>query len=176
MSARPVVVLVEGESDAVVVRTLAGRWGVGLDVVAMGGVTNVRRYAEELAAVGGEPVLLGLCDIAERRFLEKLDPPLAGIFACNRDLEEELIRSLGTATVLAAVHEIGDTGRFATFQEQPEWRGRPLADQLRRFAGSRSGRKALLAGRLATRLTASNTPPALVDLLTAARAPSRISR
>lgn len=163
-----VVVLVEGESDAVVVRLLAQRRGLDLGVVAMGGVTNARRYAAELAAEPHEVVLLGLCDAGERRYLEQLEPPLSGVFVCDRDLEQELIRSLGPPVVLAALEEIGDLGRFGTFQGQPEWRGRPVADQLRRFAGSGSGRKVLLAERLAPRLTAQSTPACLASLLAAA--------
>lgn len=163
-----VVVLVEGESDAVVVRSLAQRRGLDLDVVAMGGVTNVRRYAAELAAGPDGVVLLGLCDAGERRYLESLDPPLSGVFVCDRDLEQELIRSLGPPAVLAALDEIGDLGRFRTFQAQPEWRDRPVADQLRRFAGSGSGRKVLLAARLGGRLTRTTTPGCLDSLLAAA--------
>jgi hypothetical protein len=160
-----VVVLVEGESDAVVVRFLAARWELDLEVVAMGGVTNVRRYAAELA---GSAALLGLCDAGERRYLERLEPPLAGVFVCESDLEAELIRSLGPGAVMEALDEIGDLGRFRTFQGQLEWRGRDVADQLRRFAGAGSGRKLLLAERLALRLTPETTPPVLTALLEAA--------
>ncbi|GAA1477842.1 hypothetical protein GCM10009623_22880 [Nocardioides aestuarii] len=161
-----VVVLVEGESDAVVVRRLLS--GRGQDpevVVAMGGVTNVRRHAEELRAGGADPVLLALGDVGERRYLEKVEPPLAGVFLCDRDLEEELFRALGRDQVLEAIAAIGDEERWATFCGQPEWRDRPVDDQLRRFVGTRSGRKAALADELGRRLRPGAEPPPLVALL-----------
>lgn len=48
---RPVV-LVEGASDRIALLTLASRLGrdlSGLDVVAMGGITNLRRHLTEAA-------------------------------------------------------------------------------------------------------------------------------
>ena len=159
------VVLVEGESDAHVVRMLAGRRGLDCEVVAMGGITNVRRYAARLLATDPATVLLGLGDARERRYLEKVEPPLAGVFLCERDLEDELYRALGTEEVLAAIEAIGDGDRFQTFVEQPEWRGRPLLDQLLRFASTRGGRKAILAAELARRLDDRSTPAPLRALL-----------
>lgn len=160
-----VVVLVEGESDAVVVRRLLDRRGLDPDVVPMGGVTNVRRWAEELRAGGSEPVLLALGDVRERRYLEKVEPPLAGVFLCDRDLEEELFRALGRDEVLDAIAAIGDEDRWATFRGQPEWRDRSVDDQLRRFVGTRSGRKAALADELGRRLRPETVPPPLAALL-----------
>lgn len=162
-----VVVLVEGESDAVVVRRLLDRRGLAPDVLAMGGVTNVRRHAEELRADGSDPVLLALGDAGERRYLEKVEPPLAGVFLCDRDLEEELFRALGRAAVLDAIAAIGDEERWATFRGQPEWRDRSVDDQLRRFVGTRSGRKAALADELGRRLRDDTVPPPLAAVLDA---------
>lgn len=165
--ARPVVVLVEGVSDAAALRVLAGSWGVAeaLDVVAMGGVTNAAHHARRLRAAYDAPLLIGLCDARELRFLQRVDPPLDAVFVCDRDLEDELFRAAGPAEVLAAIDELGDGGRWQTFQTQPEWRGRPLEDQLRRFAGTRSRRKELLAERLAHRLSRESTPSVLAQLL-----------
>ena len=165
-----VVVLVEGESDALVVRLLAERRGLDVEVVAMGGVTNVRRYAVER---NGSAVLLGLCDAGERRYLERLDPPLAGVFVCHRDLEEELVEALGEEAVLEVLAEAGVIGSFRTFQGQPEWRGRDLTAQVRRFAGAGSGRKALLAAGMARRLDESTVPASLTALLDAAQSALR---
>lgn len=159
---RPVVVLVEGESDALAVRLLAQRRGLDVEVVAMGGVTNARRYA---ATRAGSATLLGLCDAGERRYLESLEPPLDGVFVCDRDLEEELIRAVGVEGVLDVLAGLGDLERFRTFQGQPEWRGRPVTDQLHRFAGTRSGRKAALAAALAERLAPGLVPAPLAHLL-----------
>jgi acylphosphatase len=67
-----VAVLVEGESDRAAVLALAARRGVDLDgveVVAMGGVTNVARYVAELGPRGRGLRLTGLYDAAEERFV-----------------------------------------------------------------------------------------------------------
>jgi hypothetical protein len=65
------VVLVEGPSDAVVLRDLARRlWldGPDLTVVSMGGVTN---FAQHLRGYADRPdvVVTGLCDGGEVRFV-----------------------------------------------------------------------------------------------------------
>lgn len=169
MPDRPVVVLVEGASDAAVVEVLADGVGPGLEVVAMGGVTNVSRHVRRLADRTPAPSVLGLCDRGERRFLERAEPPLAGVFVCDRDLEEELIRAVGPTQVLAVLGVLGELDRFRTFQGQPEWRDRPLGDQLRRFAGTRSGRKTVLARALAARLGPEQVPGPLAALLDTAR-------
>lgn len=163
----PVVVLVEGESDALVVRQLAVRRGLDVEVVAMGGVTNARRYAAERS---GSATLLGLCDAGERRYLERLDPPLDGVFVCDRDLEEELVVALGEEAVLEVLEATGLIGSFRTFQGQPGWRGRDLTAQVCRFAGAGSGRKALLAAAMTARLEPGSVPSSLSALLDAAQA------
>ena len=168
MPARHVVVLVEGASDAAVVELLADGIGPGLEVVAMGGVTNVTHHVRRLAGRPPAPVVLGLCDAGERRFLERADPPLAAVLVCDRDLEEELIRAVGPEQVLDVLAELSELDRFRTFQGQPEWRDRPLADQLRRFAGTRSGRKAVLARALAERLAPDQVPAPLAALVSTA--------
>lgn len=169
MPARHVVVLVEGRSDAAVVGLLAEGLGPGLEVVAMGGVTNVRHHLRRLSGRSPSPVVLGLCDVGERRFLERADPPLDAVLVCDRDLEEELIRAVGPARVLDVLAELGELDRFRTFRAQPEWRDQPLADQLRRFAGTRSGRKTTLATALASRLGAAEVPGPLAELVATAR-------
>lgn len=163
----PVVVLVEGESDVAALTALMSAYD-GLrrvEVRAMGGVTNAARHADRLRADRPGVALLGLCDAAERRFLDRLAPPLDAVFVCDRDLEDELIRALGAARVLEVLAGLGELGRFRTFRAQPEWRGRPVEEQLRRFAGSRSGRKAAFAAALAGRLTRDTVPPPLARLL-----------
>lgn len=160
-----VVVLVEGESDAVVVRDLADRSDLDVAVVAMGGITNVRQHVERLSVTRPGSVLLGVCDQRERRFMERERSELADVFVCERDLEDELIRAVGPEAVVRLLDELGELGRFHTFQEQPEWRDQPLHDQLRRFAGTRSGRKAVFARRLAAELSAGGLPAPLDRLL-----------
>ena len=84
---------------------------------------------------------------------------------CDRDLEDELIRALGPGRVQEVLADLGELERFRAFQRQPQWRGREVTEQLRRFAGTASGRKLLLARRLAEELTPTTTPPALLRLV-----------
>lgn len=174
-----VVVLVEGASDAAALDVLAARRGLlpdaGFAIVDMGGVTNVRR---ELGRALPGPVL-GLCDAGEVRFvrraLEAYGDVLAddspeelrrrGWYVCDRDLEEELIRAVGPAECLQAISDLGDLGRFRSFQRQPEWRLRDVPDQLHRFAGTASGRKRQFAARLAAGVSEQALPAPLAGVL-----------
>jgi hypothetical protein len=65
-----------------------------------------------------------------------------GFYVCVADLEDELVRCLGAAGVERVVEAQGELGSFRTFQRQPAWRGRRSQEQLRRFIGTHSGRKA----------------------------------
>jgi hypothetical protein len=128
------VVLVEGISDCVALETLARRTGVELDVVPMGGAHAIRRFLERYADVR----VIGLCDAGERKVFER-----AGVErfeVCDADLEDELIRALGPERVQEVLAE-HDADAFRTFQRQPQWRGRPVHDQLRRFLCSADNRK-----------------------------------
>ena len=64
-----------------------------------------------------------------------------GFFVCVDDLEDELIRCLGTAAVEQVLEAHGDLRSFRIFQKQPAQHGRTAQQQLRRFMGTRSGRK-----------------------------------
>ena len=81
-----------------------------------------------------------------------------GFFVCSEDLEDELIRALGAASVEAVVDAQGDLGSFRTLQKQPEWRGRSTEEQLRRFMGSGSGRKIRYAPLLVGALDLTRVP------------------
>jgi hypothetical protein len=59
----------------------------------------------------------------------------------------------------------GDLGRFRTLQRQPEWRGRPLEEQLRRFFGSGGRRKIRYAPLLVDALDATRIPRPLDGVL-----------
>jgi hypothetical protein len=164
------VVLVEGLSDRSAVETLAARRGRNLDeegifVVPMGGATNIGHFLARFGPQGFGVALAGLCDEAEegafRRGLERagLGHRLTrggleqlGFYVCVADLEDELIRSLGAAAVEQLIEAEGELGAFGTFCRQPAQRGRTRAQQLRRFLGTRSGRKIrygqILAGAL----------------------------
>jgi hypothetical protein len=177
------VVLVEGVSDRCAVETLAERRGrdlaaEGVSVVPIGGAQAIARSLSRLGPAGLRLRLAGLCDQGEerdfRRGLERagLGSDLTregmerlGFFVCEADLEEELIRALGADTVLAVVEEQGDLGRFRTLQKQPEWRGRPAEEQLRRFMGSGGRRKTRYARYLVEALDLDRMPRPLNSVL-----------
>jgi hypothetical protein len=95
--------------------------------------------------------------------LSRSDMEALGFYVCVADLEDELIRSLGVATVERVVEAQDELTSFRTFQHQPAWRTRPITDQMRRFIGTRSGRK-IRYGRL------------LVDALDLTRVPRPLQR
>jgi hypothetical protein len=177
-----VVVLVEGRSDVAAVAVLCTARGLsptdgGFALVDMGGVTNVGHHLTRLRTVPGGPRVLGLCDAPEERFVVRAlrreglevdsrdDLARAGFVVCDRDLEDELIRALGPDRVERVVERLGQLEQLRAFQRQPQWRGRDVHDQLRRFAGTASGRKELFARGLAEELTPDETPPPLARLL-----------
>ena len=173
-------VLLEGVSDVAAVRAVARRLDVDLSsvqLVDLGGVTNVRRVLLDIVHARPDAGFLGRCDAGEVRFvLRALDVaglgvaherelPSRGFFVCHADLEEELIRALGTARTVAVIEGLGLGTKLATLQQQPAWQGRPLAEQLHRFCGVASGRKELLAGALAAELKPSEVPVPLRRLV-----------
>jgi hypothetical protein len=175
------VVLVEGESDRLAVEALAGRLGRDLDaegvaVVSMGGSKNVRAFVDRYGPRGAGLRLAGLVDEGEegdvRRTLEgpgsslsRGDLEALGFFVCVRDLEDELIRALGVEAVERVVEAQGELARFRKLQRQPAWRGQPHDQQLRRFFGAGSGRKARVAPALVAELDLDAVPRPLAGLL-----------
>jgi OLD-like protein len=176
------VILVEGDSDRGALEALAARRGRtlsadGVAVLAMGGATNIRRFLERFGPRGLDVTLAGLYDDAEeqgmRRALEwagldvgqsRAELERVGFFACVEDLEDELIRAVGADAVLGLVEERGELGPFRTLQKQPEWRGRPLDRQLRRFLGNAS-RKITYAPLLVEALDLADVPRPLDAVL-----------
>jgi hypothetical protein len=164
------VILVEGMSDQLALDALATRRGHdlkarGISIVAMGGATNIGTFLKRFGPQGLGLRLAGLCDAAEegdfQRGLERAglgvnltrtDMERLGFYVCVSDLEDELIRALGAAAVEHIVEAQGELEAFRTFQHQPEWRGRTTEEQLRRFFGTKGGRKiqssAVLVGAL----------------------------
>ena len=176
------VVLVEGVSDQRALETLAVRRrhdlaSAGVAIVAMGGSKNVRYAVDRFGPAGLDLRLAGLVDAPEeadyRRALERarltLGPTRAdlerlGFFVCEADLEDELIRALGPARVEAILEARGDLPTFRTFQRQPAQRGRAIEAQLRRFMGTKGGRKEAYAAHLVEVLDLEEMPRPL-DLL-----------
>jgi hypothetical protein len=105
--------------------------------------------------------LAGLYDAAEgKEFSRALGDDLEarGFFACEPDLEAELIRALGIEAVEAVADANGDLVSFRTLQKQPEWRGRAVDEQLRRFMGSGGSRKIRYARLLVEALDPDAAP------------------
>ena len=170
------VVLVEGTSDKLAVETLAERRcrnleAEGISIVPIGGAQAIGRFITQFGPQGLDLKLAGLCDAAEERNfqrgleraglgsdLTRADLERLGFYVCVADLEDELIRALGAASVVEVVDAHGDLGRFRTLQKQPEWRGRTTEEQLRRFMGSGGRRKIRYAQLLVDALDLTQVP------------------
>ncbi|MEV5304568.1 TOPRIM nucleotidyl transferase/hydrolase domain-containing protein [Streptomyces diastaticus] len=166
-------VLLEGLSDLAAVEALAARQGrdlaaEGVCVVQMGGAMNVGRYAVALGPPGLGLRLTGLCDVRERPFCERgsdrAGAPADAVLACSADLEDDLVRALGTARVEEAVRAEGDDRAWRTFLRRPAQLGRPLSQQLRRFLGTKKGRKIRYGHLLAEALGPGQVPAPPTDL------------
>ena len=174
------VVLVEGLSDRFAVETVAKRRGrdlsaEGVHVVAMGGAGNFGHYLRRYGPRGSGATLAGLYDVGQegliRRGLERagFGPGLSragmealGFFVCVADLEDELIRALGSEAVERIIDAEGELRSLRILQRQPAQRGRSVEDQLHRYIGSRSGRKHRY-GRLLAAAVDLNRIPAPLD-------------
>jgi OLD-like protein len=185
------VVLVEGISDKLALEALAERRGRNLDaegvsIVPMGGARNIGSFLDLFGPRGSGVRLAGLCDAAEegdfRRSLERaglgsnlsrVDMEALGFYVCLEDLEDELIRSLGAASVEQIVDAQGELGSFRTLQKQPAWQGRPVEAQLRRFMGSGGSRKVRYARLLIDALDLSQVPRPLDRVLAHVHARTR---
>jgi hypothetical protein len=175
------VVLVEGESDRLALLAAARVRGDDLraEVVALGGITNLRAWLE-----GRDPAVpvLGLYDAGELRYVvgalvavgllcEGGTDPAAvarcGFFGCERDLEDEVIRAAGAERVLKTLDARGELALFRVFQGQPAQRVRSVEAQLHRFASTASGRKTVFAADVVAALPPDRIPDPLAALLDA---------
>jgi hypothetical protein len=174
-------VLVEGISDQIAVETLAARLGrnlesEGVSVVPMGGAQAIGRFLTRFGPHGANLRIAGLYDIGEesviRRALERAgfgpgfpltraDMEDLGFYVCVLDLEDELIRALGAASVEAVIASQGELDSFRTLQKQPVWRGQRIEAQLRRFLGSGATRKIRYARLLVDLLDHDRVPQPL---------------
>jgi hypothetical protein len=177
------VVLVEGISDQRALEALAERRGrdllaEGISIVPIGGSKNIGSFLDRFGPQGLGVRLAGLCDVAEegdfQRGLERAgfgadltrpDMESLGFYVCVADLEDELIRSLGAASVERIVEAQGELGSFRTLQKQPPWQGRTVEAQLRRFMGSGGSRKIRYARLLVDALDLTQVPRPLDRVL-----------
>ena len=163
--------LVEGESDRTALLTLALRSGrdlTGVDVVSMGGITNLRRHLVDLDR-DVRTVLLH--DARETPYVERTLAHLGRDlprFVCDADLEDELVRALGIPRVLDVVAAAGDLSSWQILRNQPFHRARSEAAVLQRFFGTTSGRKEKYAGLLTAALEPARAPAPLAGALAAA--------
>ena len=175
------VVLVEGVSDQVAVWALAERRGRSLDgiaVVPIGGTKSIHEFLRLFGPAGLDVDLAGLCDAGEERdFLRGLeragmgtnltraDIEGLGFYVCDLDLEDELIRALGATAVERVIEQQDDLRSFRILQKQPAQLGRTVEQQLRRFMGTRGGRKIQYARLLVEALDLDHVPRPLECLL-----------
>lgn len=180
------VVLVEGESDRVALAALAARRdrdlvAEGVEIVPMGGVTNIGRFLDRYGPAGLDLRLAGLCDAGEERVIARglfragvgdgCEPDRGGLAAlgfgvCVLDLEDELIRAHGVAGTERVIEAAGELTSLRRMQQQPAQLGRRPEAQLRRFLGTRSGRKAVYARLLVDALPLDRMPAPLDLVLT----------
>jgi hypothetical protein len=168
------VILVEGDSDRIALQTLALRFGrdpvaEGVDIVSMDGVTNLGAYLERLGA--GRSVVV-LCDDRESKHVRdaavRARMTSMHVEVCVTDLEDELIRALGPAGVEQVIEGEGELDSFRALQQMPAHRARTTEQQLHRFLGTKSGRKARYARLLVDAVDLARVPPPLERALSAA--------
>jgi len=177
------VVLVEGNSDRVALHTLAERRGrdlaaEGIEVVAMGGITNTRAFASRYGPHGFGVPLAGLYDAADEArlrhglaaaglgaALELGGPSGLGFSKCSADLEDELVRALGVEAVEAVIEAAGEARSLRLLAGMPAQRDWTREAVLRRFLGVRSGRKARYAALLVEALELGRVPEPLAAVL-----------
>src|SRR5262249_37082492 len=138
-------------SDKVALETLGRRQGRNLaaervSVVPVGGAQAIGRFLDRYGPRGANVRLAGLCDEGEegalRRALERAgfgrdlgraELERLGFYVCERDLEDELVRSLRAPAVEDVLAAYGRLGSFRTYQKQPAHRARTTEAQLRGF-------------------------------------------
>jgi hypothetical protein len=176
------VVLVEGESDRRAIETLARRYGrdladEGVEVIPVAGATNFPRFLHLLGPRGYDVPLSGMCDRGEEpgvsaaleqaglgSGLDRARMEELGFFVCEDDLEQELIRALGTERVLEVMAGQGHTRRFRSFRNQPAQRGKTIELQIWIWMGNHKIRYAPL---LVDALELEKMPSPLIGVLTA---------
>ena len=175
---RRAVILAEGISDQIAIETLAARLdrnlaSEGVSVESVGGAHAFAHAFARFGPPGANLRLAGLYDVGEERIVQRAlersglaagvlmtreGMERLGFYACVVDLEDELIRALGAATVEAIIDAQGELTSFRTLQKQPSWRGRPVEAQLRRFMGSGATRKIRYARLLVDALDLTQVP------------------
>ncbi len=152
-------------------------------MLAIGGATNLGHFAQTLGPPGLGVRLAGLYDLAEQwhvarglqragigASVDRATLQTLGFFACETDLEDELIRAVGAAAVLRLLDEQRELDSFERFRAQPAQAGRDIEALLRRFMGTRAGRKIRYGSLLVDALDLARVPRPLDLLLAHVRA------
>lgn len=174
------IVLVEGDSDANAISTIAARLDVdggAMRVVSAHGVTNFTRVLTELRSEDRAQHVVGLYDDPEEHVVRRAlrlaweadphdrdDLAALGFHACVADLEDEFIRAIGMAGIEEILEREDELRSFRSMQRQPAQRGRTPEQQLRRFIGTRSMRKVRYGHLLATAVDLDRIPPPVEHL------------
>ena len=155
-------ILVEGVSDQRAVEAIATRRGrdlaaEGVSVEPIGGAHAIGAALERFGPGGLDLRLAGLYDIGEEKAfargleraglganLGRTELESLGFWACETDLEHELVRALGVQAVARVIETQGETSAFRTFQKQLAKRDLDLEEQLWRFMWNRKIRYAPL--------------------------------
>ena len=169
-------ILVEGWSDQAVVEAWARACAVnlpthGVVVLPVGGITNMGKFVSVLRAPGLTLKLSGIYDASEEfltlRCLERAgiganltraSAESLGFFGCVNDLEDELIRALGADAVERLLEAQDELRSFRRFQRQPAQLARDTHSQLKRFMGTRAGRKIRYGSLLVAALAPDRVP------------------
>lgn len=130
---------------------------------------SVGRFAPLLGPSGLGLRLTGLCDERERpyyaRGFARADAARHEFHVCSEDLEDELIRALGVPRVRQLIDDQGESRPLQAFLRQPAQRERSPEQQLRRFLGTKKGRKIHYGRVLVEALHPDRTPAPLDALL-----------
>ena len=179
----PTIILVEGVTDELAVALAARRLGrdlkaKGVTVVPIHGAHAIGRFMRRFVTEEPRPMLAGLYDAGEEDVIRAALEPAgygstldrgglesAGFFACEADLEDELIRAAGETLLLRLIELEGDAHPWHTFQKQQAWEGRPVDQQFRRFIRSISERNSRYIRAIVGTIEPSRLPRPLRLLL-----------
>lgn len=177
------MILVEGLSDSLAVQAMAERAGrdlaaEGIAMLSMEGGGGFDAHVKALGPEGLQRELLGLCDLDHeahwaRRLeaaglgsrLDRAGMEALGFFVCDRDLEDEFIKTLGVSAVESVIAAQGESYALDVLARQPAHRNESRAAQLHRFFGTKSGRKARYAPLLVAATAPGAEPRPLRELL-----------
>lgn len=173
------VLVVEGFSDYLAVRTFAATLGIDLDgsgvsLLSLEGGDLLKHYLQLFGPAGFGLKLRGLCDLdKEAEWISRLDAAGlavtdraslngAGFQVADPDLEGEMLAPLSETEVSAVIAGAGAEQKFELFRQQPAHAESSLADQQLAFI---KGDKIRWAPLLAAAVPADDVPVPIKDLL-----------